>query len=121
MNHTPEPWPPYVDVAVVMSPDPNGPDAAVLSFENYQRAKVCVDACVGIPTELLEAMKDFEKAGVQTVNSVLLQRDQLLAALEESRRYVAAHTVHHAPEDGGPWSVLEQVDAAIAAVKGGAA
>jgi hypothetical protein len=46
------------------------------------------------------------------------QRDAVLAALEESRRYVKAHTVHHAPEDGGPWEVLKQIDAAIAQCKG---
>lgn len=53
-EHTKEPWPEYLDVAVVMTPNPDGPDAAVLSFEDYKRARACVNACAGIPTESLE-------------------------------------------------------------------
>lgn len=50
---------------------------------NARRIVACVNACSGIQTDLLEALPDFEKAGVQTINQVMLQRDELLAALHD--------------------------------------
>jgi hypothetical protein len=52
---------------------------------NARRIVACVNACAGIPTDLLEALPDFEKAGLQTINQVIAQRDKLLAALKQAK------------------------------------
>ena len=44
-DHTPEPWPPR---------DPRWGPEARLSWDDYDRARACVNACAGIPTEHLE-------------------------------------------------------------------
>lgn len=53
-KHTQEPWPYYIDVAQNMTPNPDGPDAAVLSFEDYERARICVNRLAGISDEDIE-------------------------------------------------------------------
>jgi DNA-directed RNA polymerase subunit L len=59
-DHMNEQWPDYMDIAVCMSPNPGGYDAPCLSFNDYLRARVCVDSCAGIPTEKL-AWKTIEE------------------------------------------------------------
>lgn len=82
-QHTPEPWPEYIEVAVVMTPNPDGPDAAVLSFEDYRRARACVNACAGIPTENLERIAHVIGMRADILVEHLAQRDWLLAALQK--------------------------------------
>lgn len=99
IKHTPEPW--RVELKNVPIADTGDYDGVVQIFagdakqpiieiwdesdeaeENARRIVACVNSCAGIPTDLLEVIQDFEKAGVQTINSVMLQRD---AAWEEIR------------------------------------
>lgn len=88
------------------------------STEWRRRIVACVNACAGIRTDLLEAIKDFEKAGVQSVESVMQQRDELLAAMERIKGMPEKH-----PKD--PIACANQThiiaELAIASVKGGAA
>jgi hypothetical protein len=47
---------------------------------NARRIVACVNACAGIPTDVLEHAMEFGAAGIQTIESVKKQRDELLAA-----------------------------------------
>ena len=56
--------------------------------DNARRVVACVNACSGIPTDLLESAKDWEAAGMQTVESVMRQRDELRAQLCRTRNLI---------------------------------
>ena len=65
--------------------DPEGTPAAILSWDDYIRARACVNACAGIPTDDLERCPSgglFHLADM--ANEVVKQRDELLAALEDA-------------------------------------
>jgi len=53
MEHTKEPWPVFTDIAVMMTPDPESTPAAILSWDDYIRARACVNACAWISTDEL--------------------------------------------------------------------
>lgn len=53
-KHTPEPWPAFTDICQPATPHPESPAIAMLSWDDYIRARACVNACAGIPTEKLE-------------------------------------------------------------------
>lgn len=77
MEHTKEPWPVFTDIAVLMTADPNGSPVAVLSWDDYVRARACVNACAGIPIDVLE------RVGLNwdRLEELKQQRDELLAAV----------------------------------------
>lgn len=77
-KHTPEPWPVFSDIATTMTPDPEGTPVAILSWDDYIRARACVNACKGIPTELLERFKTIV-GSMDEVSKIEKQRDELLA------------------------------------------
>lgn len=79
-GHTKEPWPVFTDIAVNMTPDPEGEPVAVLSWDDYMRARACVNACADIPTEKLEQHK-VTLCGL-TFNEIEKQRDKLLEAMK---------------------------------------
>ncbi len=117
MNHTPEPWPAFTDIAVMTTPDPEGTPVAILSWDDYIRARACVNACAGLDTEFLE-MSSGNDPSVWTgaaIGRLRKQRDELLAALELwkettlKNRYPYEHTA------------MLACDAAIARAKGGVA
>ena len=56
-KHTPEPWPVFSDIATTLTPDPEGAPAAILSWDDYIRARACVNACPGIETQDLEVLR----------------------------------------------------------------
>lgn len=69
----------------MMTPDPEGTPAAILSWDDYIRARACVNACAGIPTDDLEQCPSgglFHLADM--ANEVVKQRDELLAALNDA-------------------------------------
>jgi len=82
-KHMQEPWPYFVDIATTMTPDPEGPLAAIISPEDYMRARACVNACAGIATSDLETKPLFSDRVVVMHHEVSKQRDELLAALKE--------------------------------------
>ena len=60
-EHTPEPWQEYGrNVECLVS----SPPQARISWDDWQRARCCVNACQSIPTEALEAdvVKDLLEA-----------------------------------------------------------
>jgi len=80
-KHTPEPWPVFSDIATTLTPDPEGAPAAILSWDDYIRARACVNACPGIETQDLEALRGtsiLAKANA-SFDTVQKQRDELLA------------------------------------------
>ena len=87
-KHTNEPWPHFTDIATTMTPDPEGTPVAILSWDDYIRARACVNACAGIDTELLEIIEDNDKTLAGVIANVEKQRDELLAALE---RFMDSH------------------------------
>ncbi len=98
--HTNEPWPVFTDIATMVTPNPDGTPVAIISWDDYIRARACVNACAGIPNEELEcdnvtfAKLLLERAKFRSQRDKLLklllerakfrsQRDKLLAALSE--------------------------------------
>lgn len=101
--------------------------ASCTTEEDARRIVACVNACAGIPTELLELAAEFDAAGEDAVwepphpifrmasdnDRLAKQRDELLAALEDVKIYLQdAQAQRH---------IYDRVTAAIARVKGGAA
>lgn len=96
MEHTKEPW-------SIGKPPPNGEQTigdskgrmvavattgyGVSSEANARRIVACVNACVGVGTEYLEDNGSIIEL-VREHNTVLKQRDELLAALE---KFMASH------------------------------
>ena len=91
-EHTPEPWS-YGEDNDGWYVEKDGLQIAHgLSEEDARRIVACVNACAGLPTEVLERYK----LGVIGVDykSTKQQRDELLAALErslESFEYIAKY------------------------------
>lgn len=91
-----------------------------------RRIVACVNACEGVPTDVLE--NSTSAYGALTYQQTLrkwaeAQRDELLAALEGADKAITA-ALPHLPADGeavfcGEW--LSEIREAIARVKGGAA
>ena len=89
----------------MMTPDPEGTPAAILSWDDYIRARACVNACAGIPTDDLERCPSgglFHLADM--ANEVVKQRDELLAALEQF-----LDPEGNPPEDTGEWREVLRV------------
>lgn len=63
--------------------------------ENARRIVACVNACAGIPTELIEE-GGFAAVPVITHREVKQQRDKLLAALKVMRERHQIDDSHHA-------------------------
>lgn len=93
-KHTQEPWrandaqadidgPNGEPVAVCYCNDESGDDAK----ENARRIVACVNACAGIPTDMLERFNAIVVA-MYEVSKIEKQRDTLLAALE---KFVDSH------------------------------
>lgn len=139
MKHTPEPWDVHQDAAGIIVAKLN-PDMSLLGLdldeyacfmneEDARRVVACVNACAGIPTDDLEASPEHGLLHLaEFTDSLVAQRDELLAALIESR-----HALQYANDNpnGGisdtiwmmhrPETVFDFMDAAIAKAKGGAA
>lgn len=79
-KHTAEPWQPFADICEPYSQHPDSDGFVRMDFDDYRRAKACVDACRGLETETLE-----EKGLICAVGDQLIvldaERDQLRAAL----------------------------------------
>ena len=125
MSHTPEPWSvpqPIVDgaglpfapvfattlIAKVYSTALGDTDQATA---NARRIVACVNACAGIPIEVLE------EGGQGTVTASMArlteQRDKLLAVCEE-----LSACAEYWSEYDVPLGIVERLDAAIAEAKG---
>ena len=135
-KHTQEPWrandaqadidgPNGEPVAVCYCNDESGDDAK----ENARRIVACVNACAGIPTDMLERFNAIVVA-MYEVSKIEKQRDTLLAAL----RYLTEAILTNADADYMKRQMDEAVRVldlhgvsvpvpykAIASVKGGAA
>ena len=120
-KHTPDPWFAWADNNNCFKVGPSSNYTVAQIFHtpetdchdgNARRIVSCVNACTGIPTEILEHATDFGAAVIQTIQSVRKQRDELLAALNESLECV---------EDGDWQSARRVISAAISSVKGGSA
>ena len=57
--------------------------------ENARRIVVCVNACVGIPTERLESVKDDATPIFELLMKTITQRDELLTAIRAA--YGSSH------------------------------
>lgn len=125
-KHTPEPW--------VASIEPNkkewGIDAGKWGIAicadapgdgtaegNARRIVACVNACAGIPTELLEDARCWAEAGIETATSLRKQRDELLAALEKCRKELSAWMRDHG-DDIATQEAVADARAAIAKATG---
>ena len=108
-QHTPEPMFQYEYRQLATYEDGRTP--ALLTEEQYRRARACVNACAGIPTEELERQCSSRYIVSKTdlvrmVNEATKQRDELLEALDMCKAI-------------GDWTELHKhVNAAIASVKG---
>lgn len=75
-GHTKEPWPSF---------ECFDRETVVLNEADYRRARVCVNACAGIATEMLETMATDPLGGerywVRALADVSQERDRMLGAL----------------------------------------
>ncbi len=74
MEHMSEPWP-----GIEAFPT----HRATLSSSEYERARVCVNACAGISTENLESNLPIKELAIR-YNACIKQRDVLLEALQSA-------------------------------------
>jgi hypothetical protein len=82
MSHTKEPWPPFTDIATAMTPGPDGTPVAILSWDDYIRARACVNALEGLNDDALIGGWSFR--GIEAYAKGLeQQRDDLLKAVEK--------------------------------------
>lgn len=120
-GHTKEPWRvlDFCRTAVVFGADEGGFDlrGCPSPEANARRIVAAVNACAGISTELLEAMPDFEKAGVQTISSVQQQRDELLAALERAAKHIGEITTFGGKYHGLTGAIIQDSYAEAAAAQ----
>lgn len=90
MTHTKEPWPVFSDIATTMTPDPEGTPVAILSWDDYIRARDCVNACANVPDS--ELVYGFPQLGnvaivhtsfVDRFENTTKQRDDLQSQLKQ--------------------------------------
>ena len=116
-KHTLEPWPVFTDIATALTPDPNCTPVAILSWDDYIRARACVNACEGISTEDLT---DIARTGGmlgprEDISRIAKQRDDLANALSELLIEIdglmgesAGVYGLHLNGDPSPWSKIEE-------------
>lgn len=142
-KHTPEPWPVFTDIATIITPDPNGTPVAILSWDDYIRARACVNACAWIPTETIEAvstdrqfwpldLKGISRKGLitllgiqnLTVQGLKKQADSETRKKLKNQRDELLETLKKSAD--AFWKLdnadihAQEAEAAIASVKGGA-
>ena len=86
-QHTPEPWPVFTDIATTMTPDPEGTPVAILSWDDYIRARACVNACAGFSIEELEGASLFNDS-ISAQDEI----DSLKSEVEEMKLIIATDT-----------------------------
>lgn len=103
-KHTPEPWPVFSDIATTLTPDPEGAPAAILSWDDYIRARACVNACARIETSLLEEFP----GGINGFSNIAIakQRDAAIAA-----ERVWESSMMKAVGEDGPGDVVKAIEA----------
>ncbi|MFM1691766.1 hypothetical protein [Aeromonas salmonicida] len=70
-KHTKEPWLYFFDCSEPATPHPDSDGVVRLGFDDYERARVCVNACRGLPTDELE-----QKGLVAAVGNQLLELER---------------------------------------------
>ncbi|MGS3183068.1 hypothetical protein ACB288_04880 [Aeromonas taiwanensis] len=135
-KHTQEPWPFFVEWAEPSTPHPESEPIVRLSYDDYQRARYCVNACQGVSNGQL-ALTSVSGA-ILMLKEAEQQRDELLAALEEAKSVLSSintgrqHKVEVEDDEPAFWQrnewvtwakgeILPMIEAAIAKAKGGAA
>ncbi len=120
-KHTKEPWPFFVDWAEPSTPHPESEPIVRLGYDDYQRARYCVNACQGVSngqlalTSVSGAILMLKEAGQQC--------DELLAALKEVV-ICAEGAMNQANAAGAGWDIeftLQVANELLAKAKGGAA
>ena len=103
-KHTPEPWPVFSDIATTLTPDPEGTPVAILSWDDYIRARACVNACARIETSLLEEFP----GGINGLSNIAIakQRDAAIAA-----ERVWESSMMKAVGEDGPGDVVKAIEA----------
>ena len=81
-KHTPEPWPPFIDVCEPETPHPDSNEIVCLGFDDYRRARACVNACRGIGTDELEQHGLVSAVGYELIE-LTKQRDELLRDMQD--------------------------------------
>ena len=128
-KHTPEPWRAFNNGQGVVGVSTDRSDVCWtrieeggwldsdrtidIDYENARRIVACVNACAGIPTELLNDSKCWAEAGVETATSLrkqiatlTRQRDLAVKALRYGRLYAPDGSI-----------ALDNINAALSAIK----
>lgn len=79
-KHTSEPWLAFIDCCEPATAHPESDGVVRLGFEDYQRARACVNACRGLATEGLEGT-----SLLSLLSSLELKRrhDELISTVKE--------------------------------------
>lgn len=112
-NHTQEPWPFFVDWAEPSTPHPESEPIVRLGYDDYQRARYCVNACQGVSNGQL-ALTSVSGA-ILMLKEAEQQSAELLAALEGVHCIASLSNMTH-----NMMVIRDQSAAAIAKAKGGA-
>ena len=95
----------------------NGRTPVLLTEEQYNRARACVNACAGISTDSQEENLPVKELA-RRYNAALRQRDELLAALKSVNESAVCFAKN---EYSISADAISKVENAIAGVEGGAA
>ena len=115
-KHTKEPWINYGSMT-------HRCNSIEISMDDYDRARACVNACAGLPTETLESAQGYKAAidGFHEQRALLAharnERDQLLAALYMALPFVEDHEGIDVYKPDAVSKVVKTIRAAIAAVE----
>ena len=118
-KHTPEPWPFFVEWAEPSTPHPESEPIVRLSYDDYQRARYCVNACQGVSNGQL-ALTSVSGA-ILMLKEAEQQRDELLAALEDAVETIEWMNGCSSPAVDEVEKAIREGNSAISKAKGGAA
>lgn len=116
MTHTAEPWKVWGRTVSgqkgLLIEDRHGESIALVheggtnDEADARRIVACVNACKGIPTDVLEHAANFGAAGIQTIESVRKQRDELLALVEKTTGVLLRPVEGKARRQHARWKAL---------------
>ena len=96
-KHTPEPWPTFINCCEPSTPVPDSEPIVRLGFDDYRRAKDCVNACAGMADPAAE------------IAELKRHRDELLGLVKAVSYHSIPATVDGIKCAAFPWAEYESM------------